>query len=35
MNAYRHGLRSAEWLEEEKRVNELIRQCKASVQSVQ
>ena len=34
MNAYRHGLRSTEWLEEEKRVNELIRECKASIRRI-
>ncbi len=28
LNAFKHGLRSAEWLAETKRVNEVIRMCK-------
>ncbi|AMP69559.1 hypothetical protein UW163_08800 [Ralstonia solanacearum] len=27
-NALKHGLRSAEWLEDQKRVNDLLRACK-------
>ena len=34
MNAYKHGLRSAEWLEDEKRVNELFRECKVFIRRV-
>jgi len=33
-NAMKHGLRSAEWLEEQKRINALLRDCRALLKRV-
>lgn len=30
----KHGLRSAEWLEEQKRINDLLRDCRARLKRV-
>lgn len=33
-NAMKHGLRSAEWLEEQKRINALLRECRERLKRV-
>jgi hypothetical protein len=33
-NAMKHGLRSAEWLEEQKRINALLRECRERLRRV-
>jgi hypothetical protein len=33
-NAMKHGLRSAQWLEERRRVNDMLRECRVRLKRV-